>query len=1057
MNTQKDDATGSNSQYRNVRMAGRLALLKRVPSLPSNSVVSLIRYGVLTILITLIASGSFSPPSSSSSLSHLGKGELNATPAPVQRVMPGRLYVSSARKTQKAQIATDKSDYAPGENVIITGSGWKPGEMVRLAVKRNTGASGEVFLVRANSAGRIRHTELLIKKSDLGVSFVLMATGLSSRYTAEIKFTDGNITIKPAYEGQTNAGGLQTFTITKQIFTGSTNCSSCGSAPITVTGVNATTGHTFALADTESALISTVPFSEQNGPFGSGWFSPTGSLFTTDPSSNLKICIPGTQTGTYVAPFKPGLVTLDSNCTNPKTTFNLGETICVKVFGDPALTPFACVPLPKYFQINLVDPFAAVRNCTGPCATDASIRVTADQGTYTFALPATNGPAAMDNRGPWLARVLDCLGNSLGQVTFLLRNPNPGEQAANLQVSKSTISSTGNVPPNGTIQYDIVVSNVGPDPAQNVSFTDAIPANTTFLSFQQLSGPAFTTMTPAVGGTGNVTGTIATMPVGPGTAPVQPPETAVFRLTVKLNNVAGDGSISITNTVSLSSSTTETLPGNNMVTSPPIIVQSGACSLTCGSDITMAANAVCNAPPGSCGPGTVVTFSNATPTGTCGAITCTPPSGSCFPVGTTNVVCTENNAICIFRVTIDPIDCTVACPANQSVSNTPGQCGATVKYPAPTEGGSACGGMITCNPTSGSVFPVGTTTVNCSDSAGPGCSFTVTVNDTQPPTIACPSNITVFDVACQNVSYTTPTPGDNCPGATVTCAPASGSCFPVGTTTVTCTATDASNNTATCSFTVTVNDCVITCPGNITTSNDPNQCGAVVNFAPTTSGACGTVKCTPASGSFFLVGTTTVTCTASAGPSCSFTVTVNDTQPPSITCPANQTAVTNQSVCPNTACQVVAFPAPVASDNCPGVVVVCNPPSGSCFPVGVTTVTCTATDSSNNTATCSFTVTTFDTALQDDSNPSNILLWNSLSGAYRFCCNGTTFTGLGKVFRQGCVYTLDHTFASDRRVLGRVDKSARAGSASLQSPAGTTRCTIVDRNILNDTNLTSCK
>src|SRR4030095_6791956 len=179
--------------------------------------------------------------------------------------------------------------------------------------------------------------------------------------------TDGNITIKPAYEGQTNAGGLQTFTITKRIFTGSTTCSTCGGDPVTVSGIDATTGHTFALANTESALISASPLSEQNGQFSitTGWFSPTSSPFTPDASNNRNICIPGTATGTYVAPFKAGLVTLDSTCTNPKTTFNLGETICVKVFGDPALTPFACAPMPKYFQINLVDPFAAVRNCTG--------------------------------------------------------------------------------------------------------------------------------------------------------------------------------------------------------------------------------------------------------------------------------------------------------------------------------------------------------------------------------------------------------------------------------------------------------------------------------------------------------------------------------------------------------------------------------------------------------------------------------------------------------------------------------------------------------------------
>ena len=256
--------------------------------------------------------------------------------------------------------------------------------------------------------------------------------------------------------------------------------------------------------------------------------------------------------------------------------------------------------------------------------------------------------------------------------------------------------------------------------------------------------------------------------------------------------------------------------------------------------------------------------------------------------------------------------------------------------------------------------------------------------------------------------------------------------------------------TCTCAAT-----CVLFCPANITQSNDTNQCGAVVNYpAPTTTGDCGTITCSPASGSFFPVGTTTVTCTASAGPTCSFTITVNDTQPPAITCPADITAVTDQSICTqpgSPVCQVVTFAAPVATDNCPGVTVVCVPPSGTCFTVGVTTVTCTATDASGNTATCSFTITTFDVALQDDADPTKVLLWNSITGQYRFCCNGTTYTGTGKVQRQGCVFLLDHTFAADRRVLGRVDKAVHAGTASLQSPPGTQRCTIMDRNTLNDT------
>jgi hypothetical protein len=191
------------------------------------------------------------------------------------------------------------------------------------------------------------------------------------------------------------------------------------------------------------------------------------------------------------------------------------------------------------------------------------------------------------------------------------------------------------------------------------------------------------------------------------------------------------------------------------------------------------------------------------------------------------------------------------------------------------------------------------------------------------------------------------------------------------------------------------------------------------------------------------------------GPTCSFTVTVNDTQPPEITCPGDITVVTDQNACPAPACQVANFTA-TATDNCPGVTVVCNPPSGSCFPVGITTVTCTATDTAGNTATCSFSVTTFDTALEDDSDPSIILLWNSVTGQYRFCCRGVTYVGIGKSTRQGCVYTLDHV-APDRRVLGRVDKAVHAGSGSIQTPPGLTRCTIFDRNTLNDPLMPACQ
>ena len=78
-------------------------------------------------------------------------------------------------------------------------------------------------------------------------------------------------------------------------------------------------------------------------------------------------------------------------------------------------------------------------------------------------------------------------------------------------------------------------------------------------------------------------------------------------------------------------------------------------------------------------------------------------------------------------------------------------------------------------------------------------------------------------------------------------------------------------------------DCILTCPSDVTVGNDPGQCGAVVNYTAPTGAGCGTVTCDHPSGSFFAVGTTTVTCTSSVGPTCNFKVTVNDTQGPTIT------------------------------------------------------------------------------------------------------------------------------------------------------------------------------
>ena len=98
---------------------------------------------------------------------------------------------------------------------------------------------------------------------------------------------------------------------------------------------------------------------------------------------------------------------------------------------------------------------------------------------------------------------------------------------------------------------------------------------------------------------------------------------------------------------------------------------------------------------------------------------------------------------------------------------------------------------------------------------------------------------------------------------------------------------------------------------------------------------------------------------------------------------------------------------------------------------------------------CSFTVSVFNACLQDDSSPGTVLLLNTQTGAYKFCCGGTTYTGTGTVVKRGNTYTLSHN-PVDRRVTATFDGATNKGTASLQSPPGTSRCAITDRNLTNN-------
>ncbi len=357
-------------------------------------------------------------------------------------------------------------------------------------------------------------------------------------------------------------------------------------------------------------------------------------------------------------------------------------------------------------------------------------------------------------------------------------------------------------------------------------------------------------------------------------------------------------------------------------------------------------------------------------------VTCAPPSGSTYALGTTTVICSAtdaagNKATDSFPVTVvDTTAPSVQAPDDELAEAT-GPTGAKVAYGDATATDLVDGTVSTsCSPASDSVFGLGATTVTCTatDAAGNTgeASFKVTVVDTTAPEVTAPANLVVGNDSPTGatVAYTGASAIDLVSGSlAVTCAPASGSHFDLGTTTVTCSAKDAAGNTGKATFTVEVQDQtkpVVTVPSDITKEATSANGAAVGYIGVTASDDVDgplTATCSKASGSVFPLGTTTVTCSAkdkagNVGDN-SFTVTVEDTTAPNLTVSAARTAVATSA---NGA--AVTYTAPTATDLVDGSVAAsCDKPSGSVFPLGVTTVTCTATDKAGNTGTETFTVT----------------------------------------------------------------------------------------------------
>jgi hypothetical protein len=363
-----------------------------------------------------------------------------------------------------------------------------------------------------------------------------------------------------------------------------------------------------------------------------------------------------------------------------------------------------------------------------------------------------------------------------------------------------------------------------------------------------------------------------------------------------------------------------------------------------------------------------------------GVASCLPASGTTFALGTTLVTCSASdnagNAAndTHFNVTVvDRTPPTIDAVSDIGPVEAAGPLGTLVFYTSPATHDAVDGdGTATCSPTSASIFAIAATTVTCTahDAAGNEAAsrqFVVTVVDSTPPTIDAHPNIDNVEAtgpAGATVNFTNPATHDAVDGDGISsCAPASGSTFAIGPTTVTCSAHDAANNEATAQqFVVTVVDTTapsVTPPANVT-AEATGPLTAVTHGSATASDAVGVVSLTNDAPATFPLGTTMITWTAAdaAGNSASATstVTVVDTTAPAVTVPAS---ILREAT--SAAGASVSFSATAIDLVYGNVAVTCTPASGSTFALGATTVACAATDGSGNTGQAAFTVTVQDT------------------------------------------------------------------------------------------------
>lgn len=471
--------------------------------------------------------------------------------------------------------------YPPGGKLTCSGPGPGLGQSytITLVVRVDAAAAGSTITNTAtvatsgattdpnpgNNSATIQTlvTNVVPTEADLSVAKSVTETtrtpGQVAHYSIRVR-NDGpanaqNVTLTDALPSQTTfdsiSQGAFTCSTPQQGAGGTVTCTlaSLASGAESSIGLSVKVGAisgTVSIANTASASSSspdpnnannssTAKFTAYNPPDSDLTVTKTADPQTASPGSNLTYTLKATNVGT-------------------------AQSAWVRIYDPiPANTTFLSVSPFRIGSFNCFDAVPTAGNqvqCSGPgLGPGGAYTVTIVVRVSESASGAITNTASVTQDGPE---------NNTTNNAVTLETPvsGPAPTTADLSITKTTEPRT--VPRGGTASYAITLRNDGPATAHNVTMTDALPAGTTFQSLVQTSGPTLTCTSPPQGSGGTISCTIASF------APL-----SSARLTLAIR-VASDASGTVTNTASVSSSTTDPNPANNSASDSFEVVAAGA-------------------------------------------------------------------------------------------------------------------------------------------------------------------------------------------------------------------------------------------------------------------------------------------------------------------------------------------------------------------------------------------------------------------------------------------------------------------------------------------------